>query len=139
MAVRGNSSLANGQWNLSSHHLGSATLSLHSPYNGTEEVIAADGKGLQITHSGSANLPSPTRSLILDDVLQVACAAKDQVSVNKFCTDNDVYMEFFPNKFQVKGLTSGVYVLVGKSKNGGYEWPCRAPDPDFSKPSLLSS
>ena len=39
----------------------------------------------------------------------------------------------------MKDINSGAQVLVGKFKNGGYEWPCRAPDPAFVSPSLLSS
>ncbi|XP_010443976.1 PREDICTED: uncharacterized protein LOC104726746 [Camelina sativa] len=40
-----------------SHHITSdlANLSLHSPYNGSEEVVIGDGKGLAITHTGEGS------------------------------------------------------------------------------------
>lgn len=84
-----------------SHHITSdlANLSTLSLYNGAEEVIVADGKGQQITHTGLENLHSPTRSLFLHDVLRVPSAATNIVSVNMLCTDNDVFVEFFPHNF----------------------------------------
>lgn len=49
------------------YHLTSdlANLSMHQPYTRGEEVTIADGSGLLISHSGSALLPTPSRSLVL--------------------------------------------------------------------------
>ena len=111
-----------------SHHVTSdlANLSMHTPYNGGEEVHVGNGAGLQITHTGLSTLPSTKRSLYLNNVLRVPQISKNLISVNKLCTDNFVSVEFFPNQFQVKDLNSGAQILHGQSKDGGYEWPSQS-------------
>ena len=107
------------------HHLTSDlnNLALHQPYNGGEEVTIADGSGLPISHSGSALLPTPTRSLALKDVLYVLDIQKNLISVYRMCNTNGVSVEFFPAHFQVKDLSTGARLLQGKTKNELYEWP----------------
>lgn len=55
------------------HHITSdlANLALHSPYNGSEEVMVGNGHGLPITHTDSVSLPHSTHSLSLQNVLAV--------------------------------------------------------------------
>lgn len=122
------------------HHIKSdlANLSMHSPYTGNDEVLIGDGEGLQITHTGSSLLPSPTRSLYLHNVLRVSDIAKNLASVKKLCTNNSVSMEFFPDDFQVKDLKMEASILTGQTKNGGYEWPCRY-YPSFAFSSSLNA
>uniref|UniRef100_A0A0D3A0M8 Retrovirus-related Pol polyprotein from transposon TNT 1-94-like beta-barrel domain-containing protein n=1 Tax=Brassica oleracea var. oleracea TaxID=109376 RepID=A0A0D3A0M8_BRAOL len=92
------------------HHLTTDlnTLALHQPYNGGEEVMTADGTGMPITHTGSALLPTPHRSLTLNDVLYVPNVTKNLISVYKICNTNGVSVEFCPAHFQVKDLSTGV-------------------------------
>lgn len=120
-----------------SHHLTSdlANLSLHAPYNGGEEVQIGNGAGLEIENTGSTILPSSTRTLFLKNVLHVPDIARNLLSVNKLCTYNNVYVEFFPTMFQVKDLNSGAQMIKGKTKDGGYVWP----DRDFPKPIAFPS
>ena len=82
-----------------SHHLTSdlANLSLHAPYNGGEEVQIGNRMGLEIANTGSTLLPSKTRTLHLTDVLHVPTIARNLLSVNKLCTDNNVSVEFLPS------------------------------------------
>lgn len=56
-----------------SHHLTSdlANLSLHTPYNGGEEVQIGNGMGLEIANTGSSLLTSSQRNLKLNNVLHV--------------------------------------------------------------------
>ena len=119
-----------------SHHLTSdlANLSLHTPYNGGEEVQIGNGMGLEIANTGSSLLPSNTRNLQLNNVLHVPTIAKNLLSVHKLCNDNNVSVEFFPNMFQVKDLKSGVQMIKGKTEGGGYVWPNR----DSLQPSAHS-
>jgi len=107
------------------HHLTSdlSNLSLHQPYNGGEEVTIADGSGLQITHTGSGLLPTPSRSLALQDILYVPDVCKNLISVYRLCNTNGVSVEFFPAHFQVKDLSTGAQLLQGRTKNELYEWP----------------
>lgn len=120
-----------------SHHLTSdlANLSLHAPYNGGEEVQIGNGTGLAIQNTGSSLLPSNSRTLFLNNVLHVPDIARNLLSVNKLCTDNNVSVEFFPTKFQVKDLKSGAQMIKGNSRDGGYVWPGR----DLPKPIAFST
>lgn len=107
------------------HHITSdrANLALHSPYNGSEEVMVGNGIGLQITHTGSLSLPHSTHALSLQNVLTVPSIARNLISVKRLCTNNLVSVEFFPNSFHVKDLNSGAQLIQGKTSRGGYEWP----------------
>ncbi|KAG7564506.1 Ribonuclease H-like superfamily [Arabidopsis suecica] len=61
-----------------SHHIASdlSTLSLHSPYTGSVEVLIGDGNGLGITHTGSTNLSSGSRSLHFNNVRDLNTGAQ---------------------------------------------------------------
>ena len=110
------------------HHLTSDlnNLSLHQPYHGGDEVAIADGTGLQITHIGSASVPTPSKSLKLKYILCVPAVDKNLISVYRLCNANQVSVEFFPASFQVKDLSTGVQLLQGRTKNELYEWPMSA-------------
>ncbi|KAG7543090.1 Ribonuclease H-like superfamily [Arabidopsis thaliana x Arabidopsis arenosa] len=107
------------------HHLTSdlSNLSMHQPYTGGEEVTIADGSGLQISQTGSALLPTPSRSLALKDILYVPDVSKNLISVYRMCNTNKVSVEFFPAHFQVKDLSTGARLLQGRTRNELYEWP----------------
>ena len=116
----------------STHHITSdlANFALHAPYKGSEEVLVGNGDGLQITHTGSLSLPHS--SLSLKNVLTVPEIARNLISVKQLCTDNLVSVEFFPQSFQVKDLSSGAQLIRGKTTNGGYEWPTSDESPVFA-------
>ena len=107
------------------HHLTTdlANLSMHQQYSGGEEVQVADGTGLQITHTGSGLLPTPSRPLQLKEVLYVPDVKKNLISVYRLCNTNCVSVEFFPAHFQVKDLSTGAKLPQGRTKNELYEWP----------------
>ena len=48
-----------------------SNLSIHSEYDGTDEVVLGDGSGLQVSHTGSLSFISPTRIFHLKDTLCV--------------------------------------------------------------------
>ena len=48
-----------------------SNLSIHSEYDGTDEVILGDGSGLAVSHIGSLTLHSPHRTFTLRDTLCV--------------------------------------------------------------------
>ncbi|GFP99708.1 hypothetical protein PHJA_002114900 [Phtheirospermum japonicum] len=87
-----------------SHSLTSelGNLSIHSEYDGTDEVHIADGMGLPISHSGIGFLKFRSRQFLLSDLLCVPTAQRNLLSVSKFTRDNDVSIEFFPSYFLVK-------------------------------------
>nr|BAM42649.1 Polyprotein [Arabidopsis thaliana] len=107
------------------HHITSDfnNLSFHQPYTGGDDVMIADGSTIPITHTGSASLPTSSRSLDLNKVLYVPNINKNLISVYRLCNTNRVSVEFFPASFQVKDLNTGVPLLQGKTKDELYEWP----------------
>lgn len=112
------------------HHITTdiTNLSMHSPYTDSEEVIVGNGDGLQITHTGSLSLPHSYHILSLYNVFRVPTIARNLISVRKLCSYNSVSVEFFPDWFQVKDLSSGTQLTTEKKTNGGYEWPASVSD-----------
>ncbi|KAG7567856.1 hypothetical protein ISN45_Aa04g006950 [Arabidopsis thaliana x Arabidopsis arenosa] len=88
-----------------------SNFSMHQPYTGGEEVTIADGSGLPISHTGSALLPTPSRSLALKDIFYVPNVSENLISVYRMCNANKVSVEFFPVHYQVKDLSTGARLL----------------------------
>ncbi|KAK0599182.1 hypothetical protein LWI29_003021 [Acer saccharum] len=108
-----------------SHHMTSdlQNLSLHSEYGGTENIMVGDGKTIPITHTGFTSLNTPTTSFSLNHVLCSPHISQNIVSVSKFCTHNNTSIEFFPNYFIVKDLTTGASLVRGQNMGNLYVWP----------------
>ena len=121
-----------------SHHITSdlQNLSIHNNYGGTEDIIIGDGKGIPITHTGSTLLNSPTTTFTLDDVLCAPYIKRNLISVSQFCKQNNTSIEFFPNSFLVKDLSTGASLVQGQSKDNVYEWPSL---PQIQQPTAYSS
>lgn len=100
-----------------------SNLSIHSEYDGTDEVHIADGTGLPISHTGIAYINSKSRDFVLSDLLCVPSAHRNLLSVCKFTRDNDVTMEFFPSYFVVKDQATKVPLLKGPCLDGVYHLP----------------
>ncbi|OMO66088.1 Reverse transcriptase, RNA-dependent DNA polymerase [Corchorus capsularis] len=79
-------------------------LSLVSNYDGPDEVIVGDGKGLSITHNGIVDFRCKNKSFKLEDVLCVPAMKQDLISVSKFCKENNVFIEFYDDYFLVKDV-----------------------------------
>lgn len=103
-------------------------LSLHSEYDGGEDVMLGDGMSHPVTHTGSVSFSTPTRNLMLNDVFCVPAINRNLISVHKFCDTNDVEVYFNSFSFGVKDMRTGKLLAKGEPKNGLYEWP-----PVFSK------
>lgn len=85
-------------------------ISLHSEYDGSEDIMIGDGTELSITHTGSTTLPSlskssttlpsPSKSFVLSDVLCVpSMKKKNLLSVFKVCNSHNVFIKFLPSSF----------------------------------------
>lgn len=70
-----------------SHHVTSdlSNLSLHAPYNGSDDIMIGDGTGLLITHTGSISLHSFNAHFSLTNVLCVPSMKKKLITISKFC------------------------------------------------------
>ena len=112
-----------------SHHVTSnlSNLSLHSPYQGSDDIMIGNGLALPITHTGSTTISTSSRTFTLQNVLCVPSMQKNLISIYQFCTNNHVSVEFSPSAFQVKDLNTRVILLMGEPKDGIYEWPTTFP------------
>lgn len=108
-----------------SHHVIAdlENLSLHTPYDGTDDIVIRDGTGLHISHTGFTSLPSPSRSFHLQNVLCVPNMTRNLISIAKFCSTNHASIEFFSSHFSVKDLQTKEVLLIGRCNDGVYEWP----------------
>jgi hypothetical protein len=108
-----------------SHHVTADlnNLSLHTPYNGQDDVMLGDGSNLPISHIGSVSLPTSNTSFHLQDILCVLKMQKKLISIALFCITNNVSIELFPHCFHVKDLQTRDILLQGGIKDGVYEWP----------------
>ncbi|GMY30157.1 CCHC-type integrase [Fagus crenata] len=105
-----------------SHNITSdlASLSVHSKYDGTDEVVIGDRSGLRVSHIGSLELHSPTRTFHLNDTLCVPSIRKNLIFVHHFTTQNNVFIELHPSFFLVKDQIMGAILLKGACENGVY-------------------
>ncbi|RVW19477.1 Retrovirus-related Pol polyprotein from transposon RE1 [Vitis vinifera] len=108
-----------------SHHVTTDlhNLALHSPFDGTDEIMIGDGSGLPISHTGSTSLTTPSHSFTLSNVLCVPTMKRNLISISQFCKSNNTSIEFLPSSFHVKNLHTGAILLQGRTKDGVYEWP----------------
>ena len=97
--------------------------SIHSKYDGTDEVVIGDGSGLHVSHIGSLDLKSPTRTFHLNDTLCVPNIRKNLISIHHFTSQNNVFVEFHPLFFLVKDKITGAVLLKGACENGIYTLP----------------
>ena len=100
-----------------------SNLSIHSEYDGTDEVILRDSSGLAVSHIGSLALHSPHRTITLRDTLCVPNLCKNLIFVRHLTKQNNVFVEFHPFYFLVNDKISGAILLKGACNNGIYTFP----------------
>ena len=92
-------------------------------YHGQEQICVGNGKGLPINHVGTTQLLSPNSSFKLHDVLHVSQISQNLLSVQKFTTDTNTFVELHPKFFNVKDQATGKLLLHGSSRHGLYPFP----------------
>ncbi|KAI4318276.1 hypothetical protein L6164_026065 [Bauhinia variegata] len=112
-----------------SHHVTAdlQNLSMHAPYNGSNDIMIGDGSGFSITHTSSSSLHTTHNTFKLNNVLCVPAMNKNLISISQFCTSNNVSIEFLPTAFLVKDIHMGATLLKGNTKDGVCEWPISPP------------
>ena len=104
-------------------------------YGGQDQIHAANGKGMDISHVGKSSFHTPHRSFSFNNVLHVPSATKNLISVHQFTSDNDVYLEFHPSFFYVKDLATKNLLLQGRCHDGLYPLPHKSQVHHVTKPS----
>lgn len=97
-----------------------ANLFLHSPYDGTTELIVGDCKGLHISHIGSITLKVNSKSSVLNNILHTP-SSRNIIYISQFCYDNNAFIEFLSIFFFMKDIPTSKVLLQGPVKQGVYE------------------
>ncbi|GJS02721.1 ribonuclease H-like domain-containing protein [Tanacetum coccineum] len=96
-----------GAWNMdtgASSHLNSSVTSLNTVFNTSmyPSILVGDGHSITITNTGHSILPTPTKSLHLNNVLISPHIVKNLISVRQFVCDNNCTIKFDAFGFFVK-------------------------------------
>ncbi|GKA74063.1 hybrid signal transduction histidine kinase M, partial [Tanacetum coccineum] len=102
---------ANSNWNMdtgASSHLNSSVNNLSTIFNSRiyPSVLVGDGKSIPVTNTGHSTLPTPYRTLHLNNVLITPNIVKNLISVRQFVRENKCTIEFDEFGFSVKDFIS---------------------------------
>lgn len=101
-----------------------SNLSLQSGYQGKDQVTVGNGRGLNVSHTGSSILHlSPPTSFKLNKALCVPHIATNLLLVNQFSKDNNCLFIFDAHGFSIQDRTTRRTLFRGLSKNGLYPFP----------------
>jgi hypothetical protein len=96
---------------------------MHDSYNGNDQLHAANDAGMEISRIGKSIVPTPSRNLVLNNVLHVPTAHKNLIFVHRFTLDNNTFIEFHPYFFLIKDQKMRKVLLRGPCKDGLYPLP----------------
>jgi hypothetical protein len=75
-------------------------LTMKENYDGQDQVHTANGTGMMIQHIiGQSMVSTPSRHILLNNVLHVSHATHNLPSVHRLTSDNDVFLELYLNFF----------------------------------------
>ncbi|KAJ4807334.1 Gag/pol [Rhynchospora pubera] len=125
VAQTSNSSGGATDWFLDSgatHHVTSDinNLSSFESYEGTDQLHIGDGKGLLITHVGSAIVYLGTKSIVLSNVLLVPGFTKNLISLSTILSDNQLTIAFHSCFCIIKDSLTSKILLQTRACNGLY-------------------
>lgn len=95
-------------------------LTVRDKYTGNEQVHAANGTGMEISHIDHATVPISSGNLVLKNVLYVPEATKSLVSASRLAFDNDAFVELHPNHFSIKDRDTRRLLHHGRCKGRLY-------------------
>jgi hypothetical protein len=98
-------------------------LTMHNTYLSNDQIHAANGSGMDISCIGNSITHTPSRNLMLNNVLHVPSTHKSLISVHRFTLDNDTFIEFHPYFFLIKDQKMRKVLLHGPCKGGLYPLP----------------
>jgi hypothetical protein len=89
-------------------------------YPGGDQVHTASGVGMDINQIGHSTLHTPSRDLVLKNILHVPQATKSLASVRHIAADSNVFIEFHPDYFLIKDQETKKAILRGPCEGGLY-------------------
>jgi hypothetical protein len=108
------------------HHLTADLANLNvraDEYHGQDNIRVGNGTGLPIKHVRTTHILSPSSSFQLNDVLHVPQISQNLLSIQKFTTDTNTFVELHPQFFSMKDQATGRTLVHGPSRNGLYAFP----------------
>ncbi|GKD82596.1 ribonuclease H-like domain-containing protein [Tanacetum coccineum] len=123
-----------GAWNMdtgASSHLNNSVTSSSTVLNSCmySTVSVGDGHSIPITNTGHSILPTPLKSLRLNNVLITPHIVKKLISVRQFVRDNDCTIEFDYFGFSVKDFMTRRVLLRCDSTGDLYPVTAHSPIP----------
>lgn len=91
------------------------------PFQGDDQVLVGSAKTINISSVGNVLFQSHAKPLHLNHVFHTPAISKHLISVTKLCSDNRVFVEFYPSHFLVKDLNSKQILLWGHLEDGLYK------------------
>ncbi|GKB61176.1 ribonuclease H-like domain-containing protein [Tanacetum coccineum] len=121
-----------GAWNMdtgASSHLNSSVTSLNTVFNTCmyPSISVGDGHSIPVTNTGHSILPTPTKSLHLNNILITPHIVKNLIYVRQFVRDNNRTIEFDAFGFSVKDFLTHRVLL--RCDSTGDLYPVTAPSP----------
>jgi hypothetical protein len=77
-------------------------LTMKENYGGQDQVHTANGVGMMIKHIGQSTVSTPTRCIFLNNGMHVPQATHNLASVHHLTTDNNVFLELYPDFFLLR-------------------------------------
>ncbi|GKB58348.1 ribonuclease H-like domain-containing protein [Tanacetum coccineum] len=121
-----------GNWNMdtgASSHLNNSVTSLSENFNMCmyPSISVGDGHSIPVTNTGHSILPTPLKSLHLNNVLITPHIVKNLISVGQFVRDNNCTIEFDVFGFSVKDFMTRRVLL--RCDSTGDLYPVTPPSP----------
>jgi hypothetical protein len=101
-------------------------LSVRNKYRGGDQIHMASGSGMSISYVGQTTFPTPSRNLLLNDILYVPKSKKNLVSVHRLTSENSIFIELHPNFFLIKDQKTRTVLVKGRCIGGLYPIPVAA-------------
>jgi hypothetical protein len=95
-------------------------LTTRDRYQRQDQIHAANGTDMEISHVGNSSIYSPVRSLQLNNVQHVPSAKINLCSMHKVSIDNNVFFEYHPYWFFIKNRATRNTILKGRCVRGLY-------------------
>jgi histone deacetylase 1/2 len=95
-------------------------LTMRDKYSGGDQVHTASGAGMDINQIGHSTLHTPSRDLVLKNILHVPQATKSLASIRCIAADNNVFLEFHPDYFLIKDQETKKAILREPCEDGLY-------------------
>ncbi|GJW18395.1 ribonuclease H-like domain-containing protein, partial [Tanacetum coccineum] len=121
-----------GAWNMdtcASSHLNASVTNLNNVFNTCiyPSIVVGDEHSIPVTNTGHSILPTPFRSLHLNNILVTPHIVKNVIFVRQFVRDNNCIIEFDAFGFSVKNFMTRRVLL--RCDSSGDLYPITAPSP----------